>query len=403
MLVTGFDIIFFWIARMMMLGLHFMKEVPFHTVYIHALVRDEKGQKMSKSKGNVMDPLGLIDAYGADALRFTLTAMAAQGRDIKLSTQRVEGYRNFATKVWNAARFAEQNECVRQRDFDPNSVKEPLNRWIVGETERAARAVTDGLEAYKFNEAAGAIYEFVWGVFCDWYLELIKPTLGPKARTHAKAETRATVAWVLDQILKLLHPFMPFITEELWAHMVEHGERRQSLLALSQWPVLSGLADANIDEEIGWVVRLIGEIRSVRTEMNVPVATKVPLSLPGASAELRERARRHEETISRLARLESIGFPKAAPKGAAVLVVGDTTAAFPLAGIIDMGEEMKRLIREIEKSESDLAKMDAKLDNPQFMAKAKEEAVIETRERKAELEGTIKQLKAAVKRLEAAG
>ena len=403
-LVTGFDIIFFWIARMMMLGLHFMKEVPFHTVYIHALVRDEKGQKMSKSKGNVMDPLGLIDEYGADALRFTLTAMAAQGRDIKLSTQRVEGYRNFATKVWNAARFAERNECVRQRGFDPKSVKEPLNRWIVGETERAARTVTESIEAYKFNEAATAIYEFTWGVFCDWYLELIKTILDDDFHDdNVKFETRATVAWTLDQILKLLHPFMPFITEELWAHMVEHGERRENLLALSQWPVLSGLGNEKVEEEIGWLVRLISEIRSVRTEMNVPAATKVPLSLPGASPEMRERARRHEETISRMARLESIGFPKAVPKGAAVLVVGDTTAAFPLAGVIDMGEEMKRLAREIEKAESDLAKMNAKLDNPQFMAKAKEEAVAETRERKAELEGTIKRLTAAVKRLEAAG
>jgi valyl-tRNA synthetase len=217
------------------------------------------------------------------------------------------------------------------------------------------------------------------------------------------AETRATVAWVLDQILKLLHPFMPFITEELWAHMVEHGVKRQNLLALGEWPQLSGLADEVADEEIGWVVRLVSEIRSVRTEMNVPVATKVPLSLPGASAALRERARRHEETISRLARLESIAFPKAAPKGAALIVVGDTTAAFPLAGVIDMGEEMKRLIREIDKAKSDLAKMDAKLENPQFMAKAKEEAVEEARERKVELEGTIKRLSAAVKRLEAAG
>ena len=236
-LVTGFDIIFFWVARMMMMGLHFMEEVPFRDVYIHALVRDEKGQKMSKSKGNVMDPLGLIDTYGADALRFTLAAMAAQGRDIKLSTQRVEGYRNFATKLWNAARFAEMNECVRQRDFDPAKVKQTVNRWIVGETERAARAVTEGIEAYKFNEAAAAIYEFVWGVFCDWYLELIKPILAGDDEA-AKAETRATVAWVLDQILKLLHPFMPFITEELWAHMVEHGEKRENLLALSQWPML---------------------------------------------------------------------------------------------------------------------------------------------------------------------
>ncbi len=237
MLVTGFDIIFFWIARMMMLGLHFMEEVPFRDIYIHALVRDEKGQKMSKSKGNVMDPLGVIDTYGADALRFTLAAMAAQGRDIKLSTQRVEGYRNFATKLWNAARFAEMNECVRRRDFDPSKVKETVNRWIAGETERAARAVTENIEAYKFNEAAAAVYEFVWGVFCDWYLELIKPILSGDDEA-AMVETRATVAWTLDQILKLLHPFMPYITEELWAHAVEHGEKRENLLALSQWPML---------------------------------------------------------------------------------------------------------------------------------------------------------------------
>ncbi|HUJ38774.1 MAG TPA: valine--tRNA ligase [Hyphomicrobium sp.] len=400
-LVTGFDIIFFWVARMMMMGLHFMQEVPFRDVYIHALVRDEKGQKMSKSKGNVMDPLGLIDTYGADALRFTLAAMAAQGRDIKLSTNRVEGYRNFATKLWNASRFAEMNECVRRRDFDPNSVQETLNRWIVGETERAARAVTESIEAYKFNEAASAIYEFVWGVFCDWYLELIKPTLTGDDEA-AKSETRTTVAWTLDQILKLLHPFMPFITEELWAHMVEHGERRQSLLALSQWPTLSGLADEAVDEEIGWVVRLVSEIRSVRTEMNVPVAAKIPLALPGANAALKERARKHQETISRLARLESITFPKAAPKGAAMIVIGDTSAALPLAGIIDTGAEMKRLGREIEKAQGDLDKMDAKLSNPQFMAKAKEEAVEEARERKAELEETLKRLRAAVKRLEAA-
>jgi len=401
-LVTGFDIIFFWIARMMMMGMHFMKEVPFHTVYIHALVRDERGQKMSKSKGNVMDPLELVDKYGADALRFTLAAMAAQGRDIKLSTQRVEGYRNFATKLWNASRFAEMNECVRQRDFDPTTVKETLNRWIVGQTERAAREVTESIEAYKFNDAAGAIYEFVWGVFCDWYLELIKPVLTGGDET-AMAETRATVAWTLDQILKLLHPFMPFITEELWAHMVEHGERRLNMLALSQWPTLSGLADDKVDEEIGWVVRLISEIRSVRTEMNVPASAKIPLVLPSASAEVQHRARSYEETISRLARLESISFAKAAPKGAAIIVVGETTAALPLAGVIDMAEEMKRLKREIEKAEDDLGKMDAKLANPKFVERAKPEAVEETRERKTELEGTIKRLSAAVKRLEAAG
>jgi valyl-tRNA synthetase len=375
--------------------------VPFHSVYIHALVRDERGQKMSKSKGNVMDPLGLIDQYGADALRFTLAAMAAQGRDIKLATNRVEGYRNFATKLWNASRFAEMNECVRKRDFDPSSVKETLNRWIAGETERAAREVTEGLESYKFNEAAAAIYEFVWGIFCDWYLELIKPVLA-SGDEAAMAETRATVAWVLDQILKLLHPFMPFITEELWAHMVEHGERRENLLALSQWPKLSGLQDAKVEEEIGWVVNLISEIRSVRTEMNVPVAAKVPLALPGANSTLRERARRYEETISRLARLESITFPKAAPKGAALMVVEGATAALPLAGVIDMEAEPKRLSREIEKAEVDLGKMNAKLENPQFLAKAKDEAIEEARERKAELLETIRRLAAAVKRIEAA-
>ncbi len=401
-LVTGFDIIFFWIARMMMLGMHFMQEVPFRDIYIHALVRDEKGQKMSKSKGNVMDPLGLIDTYGADALRFTLAAMAAQGRDIKLSTQRVEGYRNFATKLWNAARFAEMNECVRRRDFDPSKVKVTVNRWITGETERAARAVTENLEAYKFNEAAAAVYEFVWGEFCDWYLELIKPILSGDDEA-AMAETRSTVAWTLDQILKLLHPFMPYITEELWAHAVEHGEKRENLLALSQWPVFSGLVDAEVEEEMSWVVRLISEIRSVRTEMNVPVAAKIPLALPNAGVALRERAKRHEDTISRLARLDGITFPKSPPKGAAVIVVGDTSAALPLGGVIDTAAETKRLGREIEKAESDLGKMDAKLSNPQFMAKAKEEAVEEARERKAELEGAIVRLKAAIKRLEAVG
>jgi valyl-tRNA synthetase len=255
-LVTGFDIIFFWVARMMMMGLHFMREIPFHEVYIHALVRDDKGQKMSKTKGNVMDPLGMIDQFGADALRFTLAAMAAQGRDIKLSTHRVEGYRNFATKLWNAARFAEMNECVRQKGFDPKGVRETLNRWIAGEVERTAAAVTAGIETYKFNEAAVAIYEFTWGTFCDWYLELAKPILNGDDEP-AKAETRATTAWVLDQILKLLHPFMPFITEELWDRLVEVGVKRENLLCLSAWPLLTGLADATADEEIGWLVNLV--------------------------------------------------------------------------------------------------------------------------------------------------
>ncbi len=398
-LVTGFDIIFFWVARMMMMGLYFQKEVPFRDIYIHALVRDEKGQKMSKSKGNVMDPLVLIDQYGADALRFTLAAMAAQGRDIKLATSRVEGYRNFATKLWNAARFAEMNECVRQRDFDPSQVKETVNRWIAGETERAAIAVTQALEAYKFNEAAGAAYEFVWGVFCDWYLELIKPVLMGD-ESAAKAETRATTAWVLDQILKLLHPFMPFITEELWTHMVEHGEKRQSLLALSQWPVLSGLASEAADAEIGWVVSLVSEVRSVRAEMNVPAGAKIPLVMVDGGRSVRDRVDTHGDTLRRMARLDAITFAKSAPKGSAIIVVGGTTAALPLAGVIDMDAERKRLAREIEKAEVDIGKMDAKLSNPSFMERAKPEAIEEAQERKAELAGIVKRFAAALKRLE---
>jgi valyl-tRNA synthetase len=372
--------------------------VPFHDVYIHALVRDEKGQKMSKSKGNVMDPLVLIDEFGADALRFTLAAMAAQGRDIKLAKSRVEGYRNFATKLWNASRFAEMNECVRQQEFDPKAVTQTINKWIIGETELAAKSVTQALEAYKFNEAAGAAYEFVWGEFCDWYLELIKPLLMGEDET-AKAETRNTTAWVLDQILKLLHPFMPFITEELWTHMVVHGIARRTLLCSSEWPHLDGLLDAKAAGEINWIVRLVSEIRSVRTEMSVPAGAKIPLVIVGADRVLKDRAQRNEDTIKRLARLDAISFEKTAPKGAALIVSGETTAALPLAGIIDLAAERKRLEKAIEGANSDLAKMDAKLSNPQFMERAKEEAIEEAKERKAELETEIKRFKAALKRL----
>ena len=400
-LVTAYDIIFFWVARMMMMGTHFMKEVPFHDVYIHALVLDAKGQKMSKTKGNVMDPLGVIEEYGADALRFTLAAMAAQGRNIRISEQRIEGYRNFATKLWNASRFAEMNECVRQKGFDPKRVKVTLNRWIAGEVERTAAAVTAGIEAYKFNEAATAIYEFTWGTFCDWYLELAKPILIGTDET-AKAETRATTAWALDQILKLLHPFMPFITEELWARLVEVGVERENLLCLSAWPKFSGLANAEADEEIGWLVRLVSEVRSVRSEMNVPGGAKIPLVLVGAGAAERARAERHEETIERLARLDGISFAKTPPKGAAQIVLGQMTAALPLADIIDMGAERARLEREVEKCKAEIKKVDAKLANESFVAKAPPEVVEENRERRADFEATMKRLQAALKRLEAA-
>jgi valyl-tRNA synthetase len=433
-LITGFDIIFFWVARMMMMGCHFMKEVPFHDVYIHGLVRDGAGNKMSKTRGNVIDPLDIIDgigldelvakrtaglskeqanrvekevrkdfpkgisSYGTDALRFTMAAMAAQGSDVKLSIDRVEGYRNFATKLWNAARFAEMNECVRKQDFDPRSVKQTVNRWIIGETELMAKEVTASLEAYKFNEAATSAYEFVWGQFCDWYLELVKPLLGGEDDA-AKDETRTTTAWVLDQIFKVLHPFMPFITEELWRHMVAYGVARQNLLCLSEWPRLDGLYDKAAADEINWAVRLISEIRSVRTEMSVPAGAKIPLVIVGADAAMRARAERNDETIKRLARLEDITFSANAPKSAALIVSGDTTAALPLAGIIDMDSEKKRLAKAIESANSDLAKMDAKLSNPSFVERAKPEAIAEARARKAELEAELKRFSAALQRL----
>jgi len=400
-LVTGFDIIFFWVARMMMSGIHFMKEVPFDDVYIHALVRDEKGQKMSKSKGNVIDPLELIDLYGADALRFTLTAMAAQGRDIKLSTQRVEGYRNFATKIWNAARFAEMNEAAHKPGFDPSQNQQTINRWIVGEVERASNEVTGHIEAYKFNEAAGSAYEFVWGIFCDWYLELIKPMLNGDDAA-AKAETRATIAWTFDETLKLLHPFMPFITEELWSRMAENGVERDTVLALAPWPEHSGLRDDDAVGEIDWVIKLVSEVRSVRSEMNVPAGAKIPLEVVGASALERERLERHEGTVSRLARLSGLRFVDEAAKGAAVIVFDDTTAALPLKGVIDLEAEAKRLAKEIQKARSEIAKIDGKLANPKFVEKAPEAVVEENRERRVDFEGQVTRFEAALKKLEAA-
>ena len=426
-LVTGFDIIFFWVARMMMMGLHFMKEAPFSTVYIHALVRDEKGAKMSKSKGNVIDPLHLIDEYGADALRFTLAAMAAQGRDIKLSPQRVEGYRNFATKLWNACRFAEMNECVLPPGFDATAAKETLNRWIVHETARTAREVTEAIEAYRFNDAAGAIYRFVWNVYCDWYLDLAKPVMmgedGP-----AKAETRAMVAWARDEILKLLHPFMPFLTEELWAVTAA----RPQLLVLTPWPIKAGLTaeqqaliataasdplaapvlladpskpdfrDDAAEAEIGWVVDLVTAIRSVRAEMNIPPATLTPLVLAGASAETKGRAARWSDVVKRMSRLADISFADRAPEGAVQLLVRGEVAALPLKGVIDLAAERTRLDKEIAKADADIKRVDSKLANEKFVANAPEEIVEEEKEkreaaiaRKAKFVEALERLKAA--------
>jgi valyl-tRNA synthetase len=393
-LVTGFDIIFFWVARMMMMGQHFMKEVPFHTVYIHALVRDEKGQKMSKSKGNVIDPLDLIEKYGADALRFTLAAMAAQGRDIKLATSRVEGYRNFATKLWNATRFAEMNGVARDPSYDPVAARATVNRWIAGEAARTAEAVTRGIEEYKFNEAAGALYQFVWNVFCDWYLELIKPILSGNDEA-AKAETRATAAWVLDQILIMLHPFMPFVTEELW----QKTAAREQWLIETAWPSLKGLGDTASDAEMEWVIRFVSEVRSVRAEMNVPAGAKIACVLVSAGSETRRRAAAWENEIKRLARLESIAFEDQVPRASAQIVLDEATIALPLEGVIDFAAERARLSKELEKIAKDMAGIDSRLNNPGFVAKAPPEVLEESRERKAELEARKAKVDEALGRL----
>jgi valyl-tRNA synthetase len=395
-LVTGFDIIFFWVARMMMMGLRFMEEVPFPTVYIHALVRDATGAKMSKSKGNVIDPLHLVDDYGADALRFTLAAMAAQGRDIKLATSRVEGYRNFATKLWNAARFAEINGCARVPGFDPKGAKETLNRWIAHETAKAGREVTIAVETYKFNEAAGALYRFVWNVYCDWYVELAKPVLtGPDG--PAKDETRAMTAWALDEILKLLHPFMPFVTEELWRVTAEDAAARDGLLVLASWPRHDGLDDPAAEAEIGWVIDLINAIRSVRAEMNIRV--DVPLVLSETLPETKARAGRWGEFLKRLARLSAISFAAAPPPGAVQLLVRGEVAALPLAGIIDLAAERTRLEKEMTKVKGDMARVDAKLGNADFLARAPEEVVEGEREKREEAEARHLKIVEALARL----
>jgi valyl-tRNA synthetase len=418
-LVTGFDIIFFWVARMMMMGLHFMQEIPFKDVYIHALVRDEKGAKMSKSKGNVIDPLNLIDEYGADALRFTLAAMAAQGRDIKLSEQRVKGYRSFATKLWNACVLAEMYECVQPPSFDPTQTEETLNRWIAHETARTAREVTDAIETYRFNDAAGAIYRFLWNVYCDWYVELAKPVLMGED-SPAKAETRATVAWARDEILKMLHPFMPFVTEELW--MVTAS--RDGLLALAPWPLESdaftledialeddretpavlqtyaaNFADFSAEAEIGWLIDLVTAIRSVRAEMNIAPATLTPLVLAGVSDETKERAPRWSEVIRRMARLSEISFAERAPEGAVQILVRGEVAALPLKGVIDFAVERARLGKEMAKAEADIKRVDAKLSNEKFVANAPEELVEEEKEKREAAVARKAKIQEALERL----
>jgi valyl-tRNA synthetase len=400
-LVTGFDIIFFWVARMMMMGLHFMDEEPFHTVYVHALVRDKNGAKMSKSKGNVIDPLELIDEYGADALRFTLTIMAAQGRDVKLDPARIAGYRNFGTKLWNATRFAEMNGVARNDEFWLNDAKLTVNRWILTELTRAAKDITDGIASYKFNEAGAAAYRFVWNYVCDWYVELLKPVFMGDDEA-AKAESRATMAFVLDEIYKLLHPMMPFMTEELWAQTAGEGQSRPTLLCHAAWPQ-PDFEDAASAAEINWLIDLVSGVRSVRSEMNVPPAAIAPLVLLGANAETKERLARHEAAIKRLARVGEISHADAAPAASAQFVVGEATACLPLGTLIDLKAEAARLQKEIGKVTEEIARLHKKLSNEKFVANAPEEVVAAEREKLEEYREAQAKLDTALSRVRSEG
>ena len=401
-LVTAFDIIFFWVARMMMMGIHFMGEVPFKTVYMHALVRDAKGQKMSKSKGNVIDPLETIEKYGTDALRFTLLAMAAQGRDIRLSDERIEGYRNFATKLWNAARYCEMNGATPNADFSPALASHTVNRWIIGETIKVKQELEKNMDLYRFNDAASAIFQFVWGSFCDWYLEFTKPLLGEQNTNDAlKQETRDTIGWALDQILLLLNPFMPYITEELYESLAVRP--KDALLMGQKWPEYDS---AWIDEkgagEIAWLIRSISNIRSVRADMNVPAGAMVRLLVKDAGANTVQYLKTYDEILRRMARIESVALSHEVPKGSIQTIVDEATFVLPIAEIIDLDKERDRLRKEIEKLRVNIGKIDQKLSDEKFVTGAPAEIIAEQKSRKADNEATIEKLSAALKQLEAA-
>ena len=396
-LVTGFDIIFFWVARMMMMGLHVMGDVPFRTVYIHGLVRDERGQKMSKSKGNVIDPLELMDTYGADALRFTVCALTGPGRDVKLGPARVESYRTFVTKLWNAARFCEMNGVAPAPGFDPAAVRSPLCRWVLDATNTAVAEADAALEAFRFDEYAGACYRFTWNVFCDWFLEFAKPVLaGPDA--EAAAEVRATAAHVLGTLLRLLHPAMPFVTEHLWDHF---GYGPACGLIRAPWPQAVPVADpADARAELDWVVRLVSEVRAVRSEMNVPPSAAVPLLLRDAGAETLARADRWGGVVGRMAKLSGIApLDGPMPPGSAQAVLDEATLVLPLAGIIDLDAERARLRKERDKAQAEAEKVQRKLDGADFVRRAPAEVVDENRERLAAHRAEAARLEAALARI----
>ena len=399
-LITGFDIIFFWVARMMMMQLAVVDQIPFHTVYVHALVRDEKGKKMSKAVGNIIDPLELIDQYGADAVRFTLTAMAAMGRDLKLSTARIQGYRNFGTKLWNAARFAEFNEAVPVAGFDPAKVTQTLNKWIVGETARVREAVDEALKQYRFNDAANALYAFVWNKVCDWYVELSKP-LFQGEDADIKAETRATLAWTIDQCLILLHPIMPYITEQLWGDIAA----RPKMLVHADWPEYTSadLVYADAEREMNWVIGLIEQVRSVRSEMHVPAGAKIPMVLLELDDAGQAALRRNLAMVLRLARIDALTKAGEAPKGSVTLPVEGGVFCLPLASVIDVEAEKARLSKTIDKLQKEIGGIKGKLANQKFLAKAPEHVVDENRARLETANEELATLQAALDRLSSLG
>ena len=378
-LVTGFDIIFFWVARMMMMSMYVMKKVPFKKAYIHGLVRDEQGRKMSKSKGNTVDPMEIIEKYGADALRFFMAAMETQGRDINVSEARIQGYRNFATKLWNSARFGEMNECALPADFDENGVKHPVNRWIVAKVKEATVELTENLDNFRFSDAANTVYQFVWGAFCDWYIEMIKPILYG-SNEEEKAETRAAFAWVLNRILVILHPFMPFITSELWNNT---GTRSERLINVS-WPKNESFDTAPIGD-IDWVIELIGSIRSLRAEMNLPAGAKLTVLLKGANADSLAHLLRFKPIICSLARLEDIcGYEDEITPDMVQSVFREASLLIPLKGVVDFAAERERLQKELAGLEQNLAGYERKLSNPSFVERAPAAVVEEEKRRRAE-------------------
>lgn len=398
-LVTGFDIIFFWVARMMMMGMYAMDgQVPFHKVYMHGLVRDSKGQKMSKSKGNVLNPLDLTEKYGADALRFTLCAMCGQGRDIKLAEQRLEGYRNFTTKLWNAARYCEMNGVVPNPDFNPASIKNPINQWIIDELMGVVESLDQSMEQYRFNDAANGVYHFIWGTFCDWYLEFTKPLLNDEDGAYV-AETKDTTAWILGQILTILNPFMPYITETLYKDIYQSDK----FLMEQSWPVVdAAYRQADARDEITWLQQVITDIRSVRMDMNVPASAKLKLLIMGATDQEKQWLDTHQVIISKMARIESYSYVDSMPKGAIQIVIGTINLGLPVADIIDLDKERERLNKEIQKLQADIKQIEDRLSNQGFVANAPEEVIEENKQRQEEAAIIIQKLSSALKQLDVA-